>query len=317
MAISFKESISAIRCENEHPASVKRAMIASQSADDWTLDNRYEYYADYSDTSFSCIDAAKNIILDSKQINLTQEINSQFIPFEMPRYYDGFDLTNTNILIHFVNRQNDEDFDSPINVYYSADKIRFGWLVDGRVTAVDGVVRFEIQALGTNSLGEEYIWKTKPSNALSVLKSLVGNGIIEPDDSWMTSIMSQVGEHVAMAKMYAEEAKAAAEASGSGNNVKIELDTTLTQSGMAADAKAVGDKILSLPVSISDDGYSEVKNQRKITQIQSIKSNDKVSVIATLEGNKNVVIDIDFNANNYPISMTVNDRTVSFMWSGF
>lgn len=46
--------------------------------------------------------------MDDSQINLTQEDNSQFIPFEMPRYYDGVDLMQMLIQVHYVNK-NKED----------------------------------------------------------------------------------------------------------------------------------------------------------------------------------------------------------------
>lgn len=320
MAISFKESISAIRCENEQPTSVKRAMIASQSVDDWTLDNRYEYYADYSDTSFSCIDASKNIILDSKQINLTQEINSQFIPFEMPRYYDGFDLTNTRILIHFVNRDRYEDYDSPVNVSYSDEKIRFAWLVDNRVTAVDGVVKFEIQAIGSNSAGEDYIWKTKPSDGLNILKSLEGEGVIEPDSSWITNFMSQIADQVSLAKRYADEAKAAAELAGSGGNggsVSITLDKTLTIEGQAADAKAVGDAISELPIKVANDKYTDIASLRKPISIAFIKSGSRITATTILQGNRTSTSTVSLNDNGRPSAISTDGVECVVTWDGF
>lgn len=103
----------------------------------------------------------------------------------------------------------------------------------------------------------------------------------------------------------------------SDGGTDLTLDTTLTTEGQAADAKAVGDVIASLPVSLSDDGYSEVINQRKILNIQSTKTDDKINVVVSLEGNKKVVLDVEYNANNYPISLTINGRKCTFGWSGF
>lgn len=289
MAISFKESLFAKEKITE--TNSISMMDDVYAAANWTLDTKYEYYHDYNDDSISVIDSNKNIVLDKEQINITQETNSQFIPFEMPRYYDGFDLHTTSILIHFVNRENLEDFDSPVNVYYNDDKIKFGWLIDSRVTAIDGVVKFEIQAIGTNSKGEEYIWRTKPSNGLNVLKSLSGDGVIEPDGTWITGFMSQITEQVFIAQTAAGEAKDAAERAKNA--------------------------ITSLPLELSDDGYAEVANQRKILHVQSTKSNDKVNVVVSLEGGKRVVLDINYNANNYPTSLTLNGHTCTFGWSGF
>lgn len=260
MAISFKESLKKAQEENiqtsiasfENNENLVAAvaddygiatlaednnMIAAYSGDNWILDSKYLYYSEYYDDIVSSIDGKKNIILDSNQINITQESNSQFIPFEMPRFYDGFDLKNTNIMIHFVNKNNYEDYANPINVYYCSDKIRFGWLVDKRVTAVEGVVQFEIQAVGANSKGDEYVWKTKPSNGLNVLKSLSGDGVIQPDNSWITNFMTQITEQVGLAQTAANEAKAvvsqveslAQEAKNASQEAKNAINTAKTE----------------------------------------------------------------------------------------
>ena len=55
-------------------------------------------------------------------------------------------------------------FTIPVDVYCSADKIRFAWLVSDDVTAIAGKVQFEIQASGYNSFGDEYLWKTKSND---------------------------------------------------------------------------------------------------------------------------------------------------------
>ena len=194
------ESTEDIKIENES------AVYANEQ---WNLDTKYRHYEEYSDDAISNIDSKKNISLNNEQINLTQESNSQYIPFKMPRYYDGFDLQTTNLLVHFVNANGYEDYANPVNVYYSDTEIKFAWLVDKRVTAVEGIVQFEIHAVGVNSKGEEYYWKTKPSDKLNILKSLSGNGVIEPDNTWMTSFMTQITEQVGLAQQAASEANAA------------------------------------------------------------------------------------------------------------
>lgn len=189
MAISFEESL---RMANEKNAMVRDVSVAAfarrssgdavyaASSDNWELSDKYLFYPDYSDDAYSTIDDNKNITLSSGQINLTQETNSQYIPFEMARYYDGFDLYSTKLSFHFVSKDGYEGYPDPINVYYSDSKIRFAWLVDSSVTAVEGTVSFEIMAVGINSMGDEYVWKTKPCNGLTILKSLSGNGKYPP-----------------------------------------------------------------------------------------------------------------------------------------
>lgn len=211
----------------------------------WTRIDRYFWYDDYYDEDISIIDDQKNIIVNEKQINLTQETNSQFVPFQMNRYQDGFDLVTTNLLIHFVNKNGNENFATPVNVSYSSDKIRFAWLINKDATAVAGDLTFEIHAVGTNSKGDEYIWKTCPNGKFNILKSLEGDGIIEPDSTWITSFLRQVNEKVAEAQASVQEAKAiistaqdavneannaAQQAQGVVDNAKTELQNSLKDS---------------------------------------------------------------------------------------
>lgn len=217
----------------------------SDSLEGWTRSSNYLYYEEYSDDNISNVDDLKNVLIDKKQVNLTQESNSQYIPFKMPRRYDGFDLLNTTIIIHYVNKDGYEDRSNVVNVYYNEEYIRFGWLVNKNATAVEGTLEFEIIASGVNSKGDEYVWKTKPNNQLSVLKSLAGNGAIEPDNTWITSFMTQVNEKVAEAQRYAQEAKTivdgisdyADKAEASANKAQQAVDTAKTQlEGTVGDA---------------------------------------------------------------------------------
>ena len=181
-------------------------MVAAYSGDDgnWQEHTGYKRYASFSDDNLSRISDEKDINLNSKQINITQEENSQYIPFEMSRYYDGFDLTTTTISIHYETNDNQHGVSIPINVTYNDEKIRFGWLVDAGATRVKGKLKFEIHADGMivdnegNTKG--YTWKTKYNEDLNVLESLCGfdcNGVVEIDDSWVQELITAVAENVA------------------------------------------------------------------------------------------------------------------------
>ena len=182
MGLSFAQSVQQNSTEQTANtvavASVDSEVMVAAEEVVWTQDEKYAYYPEYSDSNVSTVDADKNIVVNNKQINITQETNSQFIPFLMDRYYDGVDLSSKTIVISFKNREGNIDFAAPINVSYSNDKIKFAWLVDARVTAVEGEIQFEIQAVGVNSKGDEYVWRTKPNGKLNVLKALSGNGVI-------------------------------------------------------------------------------------------------------------------------------------------
>ena len=214
-------------------SEVNENMLISEVIDTgWVTDEKYAYYNEYSDSNVSVVDEEKNIVVNSKQINITQETNSQFIPFVMNRYYDGVDLSTKTIVISFKNREGNIDFAAPINVFYSDEKIKFAWLVDARVTAIEGEIQFEIQAVGVNSKGDEYVWRTKPNGKLNVLKALSGNGVIEPDSTWMAGFLNQMSEFLSGAQNAAQEAK---------TSVSTAADYATQAAGYAEDAQNVVD----------------------------------------------------------------------------
>ena len=190
MALSFKQSKQTIQEQSivvprvtSLDISSSRYLTESQivvySSDEFQISDKYAYYENYRDENMSHISCNKDINMNPSQINITQETNSQYIPFEMNRFHDGIDLMKMEISIHFVNANNKEYYSSPINVSYSDSKIQFGWLVDEYVTNLVGEVKFEIVAIGTNEKGDKYVWRTKPNGVLNIMESLTGDGVID------------------------------------------------------------------------------------------------------------------------------------------
>ena len=154
MALSYEESKKQLLKQSETVAKpmtmAERMAVSVQSSDPhygWTRVTypQYVWFNQFNDEKISHIDENKDITIDSSQINISQESKSQFIPFEMPRYYDGIDLTRMAISIHFTNRDQQHAASPAVNVEYKDDKIRFAWLVDANATHIDGNLQFEIQ----------------------------------------------------------------------------------------------------------------------------------------------------------------------------
>ena len=186
---------------------------AYSGEEEWNLSSKYKtteknnYGKRYSDENFSTVDEKKNVSIDPSQISLTQESNSQYIPFLMPRYFDGIDLMDMTLYIYYVNADKAEGFADPINVYHNSTQIKFGWILDKEATALKGKLTFEIHARGTDPLGGEYLLKTKPNSQLEVLESLHGNGQIIYDESWITTFYAKIDKSVRDAKTAAETAE--------------------------------------------------------------------------------------------------------------
>lgn len=259
MAISFSENLrkaasatSAVKPSDDMiPVSLSLDSGNTKSSEEiFTKSGKYLWYDEYKDENYSTVDELKNITVDSKQINLTQESNSQFIPFQMNRYYDGVDLMEKSLQIVFENKEGSGNIEVPVNVQYSNSKIRFGWLVSKSVTAIAGDVTFEIRAIGVTSKNDEYIFKTRPNGKLNILKSLAGNGIIEPSTDWITSLTTQINEKIAAAQTAAHEAQtAAANAEASAQmalqaaaDSQISIDEVKTELSASVDS-AVTEKI--------------------------------------------------------------------------
>lgn len=173
----------------------------------WTVHPDYAWYDDFADDKYSTVDVLKNIKLDANQVNLSQEELSQYIPFEMPRRYDNFDMTTTKIQFHYVNPDGFEDYVTAVNVQYSETKIRFALLVPLNMTALAGKVEFEIVAFGLNSKNENYKWISR-STVANVIKSLSGNGIVDPTTSdWYTTFVNSMNEKVRTAQEAATNAE--------------------------------------------------------------------------------------------------------------
>ena len=179
--------------------------IAAYSGDDgnWQQHADYVRYSVFSDDNISTINDKKDIALNASQFNITQEENSQYIPFEMPRYYDGFDLVNTVLSIHYTTKSGRHGASKPVNVTFNNEKIRFGWLIDAGATLDVGTLEFEIHAYGTvtgsDGVSKGYTWKTKSNKNLNVLESMcdcedVVNNI---DNTWLQELVTDIAERVA------------------------------------------------------------------------------------------------------------------------
>lgn len=198
------------------------------------------WHDEYDDTSYSIVDeVTKKVTVDKKQINITQEQNSQFIPFKMARYYDGIDLSEMLITIHFVNVNGDDYTTTAVNVCYSDTELRFAWLVNEYATAVAGDLLFEIVATGTKD-GLTYVLRTQPNDSLTVIQSLTGTNTISPTYGWenyisiITQSVVSAEEHMNNSKTYANNS--ASSATASANSANASANSAIKSAGSATES---------------------------------------------------------------------------------
>lgn len=327
MALSFEQS------KNQISQTQPSVMSLSNDTPEEVYEpikDRYKWYEEYEDTNISEITAEKNISVNASQINLTQEVNSQYIPFRMNRYYDGIDLKDMNLQIHYVNSRGFEDISVPVNVMYSDTKIQFAWLVGPNETAITGEIKFEIIATGVNEKGENYVWKTRPNGKLNVLESLAGNGIIEPSQDWYNQFVADMNQQVGEAKKAAEDAEAAAtEARNAATEIKDSIDTIVSEQLNGAIDTAlenyytkdeVDTKIANIDITkqLTDTNNKVAANTSAIeginTDIAAIESeigeiNTDIGTIKTDIENANTAIDdVDAKFADYDNSTEVDEK---------
>lgn len=266
MALSYEESrrllgkqmTTAVMAANYDGTEAYNDLPADTAAT-WSRSDRYVWYEQYADDKVSFVDENKNVTVGDSQINISQEENSQYMPFEMSRYYDGFDLLNATISFWYKTSDDYCGSSAAVNVSYTAEKIRFAWLIDGRATHQAGPLKFEIRAIGVNEKGDPYVWKSKTFDKMTVLQSLVDDTeTIVLDDSWVQALVSEIAENVvdqianaqvadqvAAAEAAATRAETAAESASSA--VTAALSDYYTKEEM--DAKLEN-------VSVDLDGYA-------------------------------------------------------------
>ena len=332
MSLSFKDSLEQSSSENTEISTTSvgndvnmesmpvmayslRSVSTLSSLDGWTPieDKGYRFYNDeYSDENYSNVDELKNIILDSNQFNITQEQNSQYIPFKMPRYYDGFDLTKTELSIYYINKNKEFHTDIPVDVYYNDEYIRFAWLVSQFATKVAGMLQFEIHAKGINNKGESYTWKSKPVDKLNVLQSLesvtVGEiGLSEEEvEGWFNKI-----------QLESQNAQTAAASAQSSANEAASLVATL-QDGIATEVEAA----VNVAVESLVDGMisDQLVNYYDKSETYNKDEIDNAIAAATPEGYATVEyvdeqidnIDVTEQLNDYALKTELNEQLENY-----
>ena len=291
--------------------------VAAYSGDDgnWQQHIDYEHYSSFSDSNISVIGEDKSINLDKKQLSITQEENSQYIPFEMNRYYDGFDLVNAVLAIHYTTLSGYHGSVKPINVTFNDSKIRFGWLVDAGATLDPGKLKFEIHAYGSvsgsNGITRAYTWKTKTNDSLNVLESICGidcGGSIKVDDSWVQELVTDIAEKVAeniadieIGTQVAAAESAAAEAKQYASNAETSAENAATAATTAvnnvlkdyATKKYVDDAVAGVDVTeqlasyvktsdLQKDYYNKTETEQRVTgMLENYATKEDVSTAIT------------------------------------
>ena len=108
---------------------------------------------------------------------------SNSLIFKLNRVIDGVDIADKTFQVYYVNADGYGDTVSADAVNVSDDFVLFSWRIDRNVTAAVGEVSFIIKIVGDN-----YIWKSKPSSITVVQTLNETESMPEYDGTWLSGI---------------------------------------------------------------------------------------------------------------------------------
>lgn len=225
-----------------------------------------------SDSRFVINSTTREISTTSDKLELIQgDHQSERITFEIPRIVEGHDMSlSDRIEVHYINidrKTNATSRDIYIidDAAVDGDKLTFSWLISGNATKYYGRLNFIILFECLDPDGNyTYKWNTEICKLLTIGESISNtSAVIEDHSDILEKFKKEFLEYVDSKQDMLIQSGAsvgqiakitAVDNSGkptaweavdmpSGGGSTVELDTTLTQSGKAADAKAVGDAL--------------------------------------------------------------------------
>ena len=72
-----------------------------------------------------------------------------------------------------------------------------------------------------------------------------------------------------------------------------------------------------LPITINEDGYTDISGLRQMTDVKMVKSENVITVTATLEGDVPTTSVITLDDYGYPVSINTDGTECTVNWEGF
>lgn len=198
-----------------------------------------EYTADLTEMLLTATEPEPHIVIaadrsvlvpdDLKEIAAQFDHNIETVTFDCPRYWDGHDFSKMHVFVNY--RCADGKIDSypcdpPAVDAEDETIIHFDWTLSRNVTCAKGVISFLVCVKSSDENGVlQNQWSSRLNQEMEVLEGIECNTeeIVPDEPDVIERILNRLD---------------ALERNGGG----VEVDTTLTEEGKAADAKVVGEK---------------------------------------------------------------------------
>ena len=208
-------------------------------ADTWTMLSGYTA-SDYVDTMvFEVVSATKKIRPLSGQTLVAGEKNSQYVRFEMDRFWDGIDISTKNFSITYSLAGKYYGTSEAVSAEVSTDKLRFGWIVPWEACCIAGTLMF---VLVIKSDG--YVLKTQIAET-PVVKSLDEDSVVpEPTrEAWYREFQARVQEDLGASQAALTSAQDAITRANAANDAASSALSAASEANLAAQDAIVVAKI--------------------------------------------------------------------------
>lgn len=222
-----------------------------------------------------------------RRIAVQYDHNIETVTFDCPRFWDGHDLSKMTIYINYMrkDRYRDKDVAENIKVDESDEKtMHFTWTVSRNATLMKGELKFLTCAVDLDDKGnEKRHWNSELCDQVYVTEGLECDDAVEElHADIITDLLLRMDKILVATTPI--------------------LDKTLTERGLAADAKATGDAI---------DAINQDLNATSTTLAKTIRENDDdlAKAISTETASRKAEIDVERKRIDKFVSLKAGSTT--------
>ena len=173
------------------------------------------------DPPITIVERKINIPASLQNIAVQNDQNSKMVTLQMPRYFDGHDLSQHSIYLKTVSDGGRDDvlFN---NVTVGDTSLTFEWTLKPPQTSYNGKLNLQLYVMGT-----DFKWETEPAS-VNIIRSIDADPVIPMTPPIMDSFIQQLNLIKRQAEGYAQVAAgAAATATQQATLAKTEADRLL------------------------------------------------------------------------------------------
>nr|DAQ03892.1 MAG TPA: hypothetical protein [Caudoviricetes sp.] len=112
---------------------------------------------------------------------VTGDKNVNRINFQMPRYYNGFDMSEFTTKVNYVNANGNMNYYAVTDLTVENDTILFTWLIDSDAVAYSGVVVFAVNMIKMTGSKISQSFNTSNKGRMTVLDGIQVDEYVTPE----------------------------------------------------------------------------------------------------------------------------------------